>query len=308
MSAANDTMARPGKRARLDEKKIDRCSSLYKQARRLWLQGGDLKRVESLLKKIIPKNYVKSMTSADDRESSKSLIAGTNQTIISDHSANLNNDGNTKAASDQAIDAMALLYAQSDDLLKRKSAVELMRSKGYIARLSSEILCYNSGSVPVMMGEKTLPTKGSNRTDTPSAAELHTNQENLYCLPLRVIDDALPPACLMALQKNFCSDHCDYWTSHSYSVDPPSPYFSYVTSLGGKSCDGPLMKLINIVKAHAEANFDGVEVARFAEVWAHRRPHCSGHQLHFDSDNEGVGGAASIRNPLVSAVCYLTEE
>ena len=71
---------------------------------------------------------------------------------------------------------------------------------------------------------------------------------------------------------------------------------------------GPLGHLIDTVCQHAEANFEGAELARFAEVWAHRRPQCSGHQLHFDSDNEGIGGAASIRNPLVSAVCYLTEE
>lgn len=29
----------------------------------------------------------------------------------------------------------------------------------------------------------------------------------------------------------------------------------------------------------------------------------SGHQLHFDSDNEGIGG---IRNPIVSSVVYLS--
>ena len=39
--------------------------------------------------------------------------------------------------------------------------------------------------------------------------------------------------------------------------------------------------------------------------WAHRRPHASGHQLHFDSDNEGRGG---VRNPLVSTVLYLSDE
>ena len=35
------------------------------------------------------------------------------------------------------------------------------------------------------------------------------------------------------------------------------------------------------------------------EWWAHRRPHSSGHQMHFDSDNEGRGG---VRNPIVRCV------
>ena len=40
------------------------------------------------------------------------------------------------------------------------------------------------------------------------------------------------------------------------------------------------------------------------EWWAHNRPHPSGHQLHFDSDNEGQDG---VRNPIVTSVCYLSQ-
>src|SRR4051812_969890 len=43
--------------------------------------------------------------------------------------------------------------------------------------------------------------------------------------------------------------------------------------------------------------------ATHAEWWAHCRPHASGHQLHFDSDDEGRGG---VRNPSVSTVLYLS--
>lgn len=44
---------------------------------------------------------------------------------------------------------------------------------------------------------------------------------------------------------------------------------------------------------------------RYAEWWAHCRRHPAGHQLHFDSDDEGAGG---VRNPIVSTVVYLTGE
>jgi len=44
--------------------------------------------------------------------------------------------------------------------------------------------------------------------------------------------------------------------------------------------------------------------ATHAEWWAHCRPHASGHQLHFDSEDEGRG---TVRHPIVSTVLYLTE-
>ena len=43
--------------------------------------------------------------------------------------------------------------------------------------------------------------------------------------------------------------------------------------------------------------------AAHVEFWAHCRRHSAGHQLHYDSDDEGVGG---VRNPIVSSVLYLT--
>lgn len=53
----------------------------------------------------------------------------------------------------------------------------------------------------------------------------------------------------------------------------------------------------------AVKHFPSVAEARYAEWWAHCRCHPSGHQFHFDSDDEGQGG---IRNPIISTVVYLT--
>lgn len=55
-------------------------------------------------------------------------------------------------------------------------------------------------------------------------------------------------------------------------------------------------QVINHVRKLAERSFPDVKEAKFVEWWAHRRPHSSGHQMHFDSDNEGRGG---VRNPIV---------
>lgn len=76
-------------------------------------------------------------------------------------------------------------------------------------------------------------------------------------------------------------------TDHSPSL-PPSPTYFNVHSLA--------RKVINHLRGLAESKFPGVKEAKFVEWWAHRRPHSSGHQMHFDSDNEGRGG---VRNPII---------
>lgn len=38
-------------------------------------------------------------------------------------------------------------------------------------------------------------------------------------------------------------------------------------------------------------------------MYQHNRPHASGHQMHFDSDDEGKDG---IRNPIISTILYVS--
>jgi hypothetical protein len=48
-----------------------------------------------------------------------------------------------------------------------------------------------------------------------------------------------------------------------------------------------------------------VRASKVAEWWAHIRPHSSGHQLHFDTDEQYLHMGQGIRTPSVSTVCYL---
>ena len=64
-----------------------------------------------------------------------------------------------------------------------------------------------------------------------------------------------------------------------------------------------LLAVIRRIQLQAALNFPNVMNASAAEWWCHCRPHSSGHQLHFDSDDEGRGG---VRNPIVSCVVYLS--
>ena len=179
----------------------------------------------------------------------------------------------------QSLDALCLLLCQQ---ARNKEAVAIMQKLGHVARLSKQVLHYP------------LPTPTTAATAATST-------------PLRVFDNALPASTLQSLQATFCAGDAHYWTSHNYAVYPPSPYFSFVVPIKPTSFVdyGPLGELLRTIVSQTEAHFGGASEAKYAEIWAHRRPHSSGHQLHFDSDDEGRGG---VRNPLVSTVLYLSDE
>ncbi|CAM9470916.1 unnamed protein product, partial [Ectocarpus sp. 8 AP-2014] len=107
---------------------------------------------------------------------------------------------------------------------------------------------------------------------------------------------------LLRVQEAFGS-RSRFWSEHGYNSETGTPgYFSYIHRLGGAPTTS-IEQVINRVRLLAERSFPEVKEAKFVEWWAHRRPHSSGHQMHFDSDNEGLGG---VRNPIVSVVVYVT--
>ena len=57
------------------------------------------------------------------------------------------------------------------------------------------------------------------------------------------------------------------------------------------------------VKSIVAKDFPQVSRATKFEWWAHKRSFSDGHQLHFDSDDEGIGG---VRNPICSTVLYIS--
>ena len=128
-------------------------------------------------------------------------------------------------------------------------------------------------------------------------------------------DDVLPEHLLKRLDHTFQLGST-FWSEHDYSDGSegrnPSPYFSYVVPLASDhEDDGPgesremtaLDAVLRILHRHASDAFPEVIGCKYAEWWAHSRPHSSGHQLHFDSDDEGRGG---VRNPCASTVVNLS--
>lgn len=121
------------------------------------------------------------------------------------------------------------------------------------------------------------------------------------------IDGALAPP-LLACMQDCLGPSARFWQDTGYAGGDVG-YFSYVHALGAPAAlDAPaavssMDELIETVRQLILPHFPEVARARRAEWWAHNRAHSGGHQLHFDSDDEGRGG---VRNPIASTVLFLS--
>ncbi len=125
------------------------------------------------------------------------------------------------------------------------------------------------------------------------------------CSYLRVVDGALPDAQLEHMQMSF-GPKSPFWREHRYG--PRTPYFSYLHELNKiKMADSSSHALEAVIARLYKLAVDAmpeVKEARYAEWWAHCRPHSAHHQLHFDSADEGRG---KVEHPVASSVLYLTD-
>ncbi|KAG7362856.1 hypothetical protein IV203_026216 [Nitzschia inconspicua] len=185
----------------------------------------------------------------------------------------------------KAGERLSLLYLQSGRPQKAKPGLNYF---GFTCRLSETILNYPQYKNPPNYQNK----KNSNTKTTPPAC---------------ILDEFLSESQFKYLQDLFVDIDAEYWTGHDYAVEPPSPYFSYVIPIQQKNKQGSFLDSLiqQIVDCpQLRRKFPLLAKARYVEMWAHNRPHASGHQMHFDSDNEGIGG---VRNPIISTILYLSD-
>jgi len=209
----------------------------------------------------------------------------------------------------KAKEALALLWMQTGT--RSHGADHVLRQLGFTHRLASRVLAYP----PPQSLEASDPAPLS-----PSAGSF-----------LRVYDHVLPPAALLAMQRLFAPS-APFWEEHGY-FRRDRGYFSYLLPLSLKSGGDPTsssssfplppsMAVEAVVRDHllplAREAFPHLfsspacsalsscssDLSLTAEWWAHCRRHAEGHQLHFDSLDEGKG---FVRHPLVSCVLYLAE-
>ena len=167
------------------------------------------------------------------------------------------------------MNALDLIYNGNDD-----AADEMLKKEGFKLRLSSNVLCYE-----------------------------HVTDDSIPCPVAVCYDHVLDHATISKLQI-FLSKDGAYFKEHNYFSKPGPGYFSYCYDLGCP--DDTLIEAV-VLKCQKvlSKDFPEIKEAKMIEVWAHNRPHSKGHQLHFDSDDEGVGG---VRNPIVSMILYLSHD
>lgn len=188
----------------------------------------------------------------------------------------------------QASEKLALLLCQSGRCKKAKKPLAKL---GFTCRLAEHVLDYPSD------GHRATPKNNSGKI-----------------APCQIVDGFLSKEELHRLRSVLQSPSANYWAIHKYRVEPPSPYFSYVIPLADVRNDqsetnrfGFIGDLIEKILScpMLSKKFPDLSQTQFIEMWAHNRPHASGHQMHFDSDDEGRGG---IRNPIISTILYITAD
>lgn len=188
---------------------------------------------------------------------------------------------------------LCVLLCQSDH--RDDDAVEELRSMGYRYRLSEEVLRYD-----LDYGAKVPRNKKAK-----AAMAAHGKY-------VRAFDGAMPASALSHLRSVFCAES-QFWSQHGYH-EPGCGFFSYAHRLPPWNAEDvgnthPLRSTMDAIVRRvwrvAAAAFPRAREATAAEWWAHCRPHGSGHQLHFDSDDEGKG-PEGIRHPICSAVVFVT--
>lgn len=163
----------------------------------------------------------------------------------------------------------------------RAEAETLLKDLGYTYSLSDQVVRYGDKAT---MSAGSLPTVGD-----------HSRY-------VRVFDNVFAAPIIEQLKTAFRLDS-PFWSEHKY----PCPYFSYAHSYNASATSAKhlIEQIAQIVHRQACLYFPECKTASHVEWWAHNRVHCHGHQLHFDSDNEGVG---EVRNPICSSILYLSSD
>ena len=272
---------------------LERCE----KARKLWLSAtclDDLDQVETLYREALNSKRRQRSDDPPPRKKNKNVNKKSNKY------AELSADDYR-----QTGERLSLLYCQSGRTQKAKKGLSYL---GFMCRLATHVLDYP------------MPTTKHIRHSSNNSTNNHrTLPSSTSSPPCVIYDNFLMSHELDHLKSIFENPKADYWSYHDYHVEPPSPYFSYVIPLqlqkkkeGKQSIGGGggnfVHDLARKIWKHPGLNkrFPALAQATYVEMWAHNRPHASGHQMHFDSDDEGRGGV--IRNPIVSTILYVTAE
>ena len=125
--------------------------------------------------------------------------------------------------------------------------------------------------------------------------------QNRFCA---AVDNVLSNEALNYMTSCFGpKDSISFYKEHGYGSSQIG-YFSYLYALKEKPSNG-IEAVIAQLHEIVSTIFPKVKKATVGEWWVHKRSHGSGHQLHFDSENEGRGGISALHHPIVSCVLVI---
>jgi hypothetical protein len=186
------------------------------------------------------------------------------------------------------VEALSLFLCQEGN---EEEAASMLRAGGFTSRLSKEVLNYTQND-----GNEILSSQNS-------------VDSGKY---LQVTDSTLTAPLLAHMQHVF-RPSSPFWSEHNYDAIANSSrtagYFSYLYHLKEKKACNSVEQVIDCLFEKVKEMFpSAAEECNHAEWWVHTRPHSSGHQLHFDSDDEGLTreGGKPV-HPICSTVLYLDE-
>ena len=195
-----------------------------------------------------------------------------------------------------------------------KFIAKLLKEEKYLFCLNrEEILRYGKDRVdlgPVVnVAEEKKQKKKSNDDDGENVQQ----QEMIYA---KMFDDVFPTSTLRMMQKQFGDVQSPFWMQHEYfnreKKNSQRQFFSYVHDIvvgeneeeRTNNFSSTMDVVIEYAKCVAGRAFPRVlREATKAEWWCHNRAHCEGHQMHFDSDDEGING---LRHPICSVVVFIS--
>jgi hypothetical protein len=217
----------------------------------------------------------------DAIESQRVLEQQLLEQLVFDRTPELQRESKAATAAENALTMLLIQEGRSAE------ADVHLRRLGFRFQLSKEVLHYALASTQI--------------TDIEAAKRC-----SKYAA---IVDSALPPS-MHAHLLNVFGPTSSFWREHDYH-SPQCGYFSYLHPLRSSPPELHGKTTLDSIIAHVHKlvceQFPAARDAKYAEWWAHCRRHSKGHQLHFDSDNEGetrAGGAP--RHPIVSTVLFLT--
>jgi hypothetical protein len=125
-------------------------------------------------------------------------------------------------------------------------------------------------------------------------------------------DNVLPP-CMLTFMKRIFHVSSPFWSEHGYD-SPSTGFFSYqielplYTSLSSHSSSvSSFERVIEHIWRATCSQMPHVRAARYAEWWAHSRPHSNGHLLHYDYVAPSASDALPV-HPLATSILYVTAD